>query len=75
MMLFLRLVVITALILYEHTLVKADNFTNISVRSFNENADVSLGMLKSLQWEMEDNLSVTISINSTLLVPKFLSLL
>ncbi|MBU4492250.1 MAG: putative 4-hydroxybenzoate polyprenyltransferase [Euryarchaeota archaeon] len=39
------LVVITLLILYEHTLVKADNFTNIPVAFFNANAAVSLSML------------------------------
>ncbi len=39
------LVVITALIWYEHTLVKADNFTNIPVAFFNVNAAVSLSML------------------------------
>ncbi len=39
------LVVIAALIWYEHTLVKADNFTNIPVAFFNVNAAVSLSML------------------------------
>ncbi len=39
------LVVIAALIVYEHTLVKADDFTNIPVAFFNVNAAVSLGML------------------------------
>lgn len=39
------LVVIGLLILYEHTLVKADDFTNIPVAFFNVNAAVSLGML------------------------------
>jgi 4-hydroxybenzoate polyprenyltransferase len=39
------LVVIGALIWYEHTLVKADNFTNIPVAFFNVNAAVSLSML------------------------------
>ncbi len=39
------LVVIGLLILYEHTLVKADNFTNIPVAFFNVNAAVSLSML------------------------------
>ena len=39
------LVIIAALILYEHTLVKADNFMNIPVAFFNVNAAVSLSML------------------------------
>ncbi len=39
------LVVIAALILYEHTLVKADDFENIPVAFFNVNAAVSLCML------------------------------
>jgi 4-hydroxybenzoate polyprenyltransferase len=39
------LVVIAALIWYEHTLVKADNFTSIPVAFFNVNAAVSLSML------------------------------
>ncbi|CAG0960772.1 MAG: putative 4-hydroxybenzoate polyprenyltransferase [Candidatus Methanoperedens sp.] len=39
------LIVIAALILYEHTLVKADNFTNVPVAFFNVNAAVSLSML------------------------------
>ncbi len=39
------LVVIALLILYEHTLVKADNFTNIPVAFFNVNAAVSLCLL------------------------------
>jgi 4-hydroxybenzoate polyprenyltransferase len=39
------LVVIAALIWYEHTLVKADNFTGIPVAFFNVNAAVSLSML------------------------------
>lgn len=39
------LVVITALIWYEHTLVKADNFMSIPVAFFNVNAAVSLSML------------------------------
>ena len=39
------LVIIAALILYEHTLVKADNFENIPVAFFNVNAAVSLSML------------------------------
>ena len=39
------LVIIAALILYEHTLVKADNFNNIPVAFFNVNAAVSLSML------------------------------
>ena len=39
------LLVIAALILYEHTLVKADNFNNIPVAFFNVNAAVSLSML------------------------------
>jgi len=39
------LVVIAALILYEHTLVKADNFESIPVAFFNVNAAVSLSML------------------------------
>lgn len=39
------LVVIAVLIWYEHTLVKADNLTNIPVAFFNVNATVSLGML------------------------------
>ena len=39
------LVVIAALIWYEHTLVKADNFTSIPVAFFNVNAAVSLIML------------------------------
>jgi 4-hydroxybenzoate polyprenyltransferase len=39
------LVVIAALIWYEHTLVKEDNFSNIPVAFFNVNAAVSLSML------------------------------
>lgn len=39
------LVVIALLILYEHTLVKADNFNKIPVAFFNVNAAVSLSML------------------------------
>ncbi len=39
------LVVIAALIWYEHTLVEADNFTSIPVAFFNVNAAVSLSML------------------------------
>ncbi|MCE8427911.1 MAG: UbiA family prenyltransferase [Candidatus Methanoperedens sp.] len=39
------LVVIGLLILYEHRLVKVDNFTNIPVAFFNVNAAVSLSML------------------------------
>jgi len=39
------LVIIALLILYEHTLVKVDNFTNIPVAFFNVNAAVSLSML------------------------------
>ncbi len=39
------LVVIAALIWYEHTLVKADNFTGIPVAFFNVNVAVSLSML------------------------------
>ncbi|MDO9097390.1 MAG: UbiA-like polyprenyltransferase, partial [Candidatus Methanoperedens sp.] len=39
------LVVIAALILYEHTLVKADDFENIPVAFFNVNAAVSLSLL------------------------------
>lgn len=39
------LVVIAALILYEHTLVKADDFEDIPVAFFNVNAAVSLSML------------------------------
>ena len=39
------LIVIAALICYEHTLVKADNFTNVPVAFFNVNAAVSLSML------------------------------
>jgi 4-hydroxybenzoate polyprenyltransferase len=39
------LVIITALIWYEHTLVKADNFSNVPVAFFNVNAAVSLSML------------------------------
>ncbi|VVB87167.1 4-hydroxybenzoate octaprenyltransferase [uncultured archaeon] len=39
------LVVIGLLILYEHSLVKAENFTNIPVAFFNVNAVVSLSML------------------------------
>ncbi|MFZ2411977.1 MAG: UbiA-like polyprenyltransferase [Candidatus Methanoperedens sp.] len=39
------LVVIAALILYEHTLVKTDDFENIPVAFFNVNAAVSLSML------------------------------
>ena len=39
------LVVIAALIWYEHTLVKADNFRSIPVAFFNVNAAVSLSML------------------------------
>jgi len=37
--------VIAALILYEHTLVKADNFSRVQVAFFNVNAAVSLSML------------------------------
>ncbi len=39
------LIVIAALIWYEHTLVKADNFANIPVAFFNVNAAVSLSIL------------------------------
>lgn len=39
------LVVIAALILYEHSLVKADNFSRVQVAFFNVNAAVSLSML------------------------------
>jgi 4-hydroxybenzoate polyprenyltransferase len=39
------LVVIAALILYEHTLVKENNFSNVPVAFFNVNAAVSLSML------------------------------
>ena len=39
------LIVIAALIWYEHTLVKADNFTNVPLAFFNVNAAVSLSML------------------------------
>ena len=39
------LVIIALLILYEHTLVKANNFTDIPVAFFNVNAAVSLSML------------------------------
>jgi 4-hydroxybenzoate polyprenyltransferase len=39
------LVVIAALIWYEHTLVKADNFSNVPLAFFNVNAAVSLSML------------------------------
>jgi 4-hydroxybenzoate polyprenyltransferase len=39
------LIVIAALIGYEHKLVKADNFTNVPVAFFNVNAAVSLSML------------------------------
>lgn len=39
------LVVIAILIWYEHTLVKADNFTNVPVAFFNVNAAVSLSLL------------------------------
>lgn len=39
------LIVIAALIWYEHMLVKADNFTNVPVAFFNVNAAVSLSML------------------------------
>lgn len=39
------LIVIATLIWYEHTLVKADNFTNVPVAFFNVNAAVSLSML------------------------------
>jgi 4-hydroxybenzoate polyprenyltransferase len=39
------LVIIAALIWYEHTLVKADNFTNVPVAFFNVNAAVSLCLL------------------------------
>ncbi len=39
------LVVIAVLILYEHTLVKADNFSRVQVAFFNVNAGVSLSML------------------------------
>jgi 4-hydroxybenzoate polyprenyltransferase len=41
----LGLVIIAILIWYEHTLVKADNFTNVSVAFFNVNAAVSLSLL------------------------------
>ncbi len=39
------LIVIAALIWYEHKVVKADNFTNIPMAFFNVNAAVSLSML------------------------------
>ncbi|MCZ7400904.1 MAG: putative 4-hydroxybenzoate polyprenyltransferase [Candidatus Methanoperedens sp.] len=39
------LVVIAVLIWYEHTLVKADNFSNVPLAFFNVNAAVSLSML------------------------------
>jgi 4-hydroxybenzoate polyprenyltransferase len=39
------LIIIAVLIWYEHTLVKADNFTNIPVAFFNVNAAVSLNLL------------------------------
>ncbi len=39
------LVIIAALIWYEHTLVKTDNFTNVPVAFFNVNAAVSLSLL------------------------------
>ena len=39
------LVIIAALIWYEHTLVKADNFTNVPVAFFNVNAAISLSLL------------------------------
>ena len=39
------LIVIAALIWYEHTLIKADNFANVPVAFFNVNAAVSLSML------------------------------
>jgi 4-hydroxybenzoate polyprenyltransferase len=39
------LVIIAALIWYEHTLVKEDNFSNVPVAFFNVNAAVSLSML------------------------------
>ncbi len=39
------LVIIAVLILYEHTLVKADNFKNIPVAFFDVNAGVSLSKL------------------------------
>jgi len=39
------IVIIALLILYEHTLVKANNFTDIPVAFFNVNAAVSLSML------------------------------
>lgn len=39
------LVIIAALIWYEHTLVKEDNFTNVPVAFFNVNAAVSLSLL------------------------------
>ncbi len=39
------LVIIAALIWYEHTLVKADNFANVPVAFFNVNAAVSLSLL------------------------------
>jgi 4-hydroxybenzoate polyprenyltransferase len=39
------LVIIAALIWYEHTLVKADNFTNVPMAFFNVNAAVSLCLL------------------------------
>jgi 4-hydroxybenzoate polyprenyltransferase len=39
------LVIIAALIWYEHTLVKVDNFTNVPVAFFNVNAAVSLSLL------------------------------
>jgi 4-hydroxybenzoate polyprenyltransferase len=38
-------VVIAALIWYEHTLVKENNFSNVPVAFFNVNAAVSLSML------------------------------
>ena len=46
------LLVIAALILYEHTLVKADNFKNIPVAFFNVNAAVSLSMLAFTVWDV-----------------------
>jgi 4-hydroxybenzoate polyprenyltransferase len=39
------LVVIVALIWYEHTLVKVNNFSNVPVAFFNVNVAVSLSML------------------------------
>ena len=39
------LVVIAALIWYEHTLVKADNFTSIPVAFFNVNGIISIGLM------------------------------